>query len=659
MALLRFPRIATLVLLALCGFTSADSTLTLDLNNKVSGVPWEVVFVGADSSSIRLLPDPAFPAAAALVLGPNRGWAAAYARGRASFLAECWIRFHFRALPDAGAAGGFRKLLLGIAFHDQLNRDQPGNYMTFSLVSDGQNGEALLSGSVRPSADSLLQRDFRGPVAASNPHCVEAHFRFIGDDSLLGEVFLDSDTLYAGKTGYYYSKNHVLLMAHSETGNTAFPPIHLSGFLVSDRRPYPIPTPPPRCSSVVDGPRLGLFCAPPDSAGKGQAVNATRWRLYTPDFPDHPLFDYETRDQRFFFAQKVPFDLDTGTYVWNAFFRNRHGNLSAPSPSCTVRVTAQKPMPFAVASAFIAKRNGNTPLSGLVPSHDYDLRVNMRAGNGWRKTGYVLAFLSHVDYTIGHPGNKGGRFIPDSNYIFNLSFDYTKPGGRVSVFEKHPGSLQSRKLRENEAGAYIDVKGRPVDADTLSGQIRLPFRLLPEARQGGWILTVYHVSGNEEISNIYRTRLRVVAEDHSGNRLPLILILAAIGIFVLIIFARKRNQRNMQPPVIPEWEAKVFLRLNEYVRAHLSQEISQETIRQELGIGIHKIQKILKLYNFSTIPQLINRLRVDAAKEMLKSPDRNITEVAFAVGFKDSRYFTKVFKEFEGVLPTEFKKQIF
>ncbi len=51
------------------------------------------------------------------------------------------------------------------------------------------------------------------------------------------------------------------------------------------------------------------------------------------------------------------------------------------------------------------------------------------------------------------------------------------------------------------------------------------------------------------------------------------------------------------------------------------------------------------------------RLRIQRAMELLRQTDRSITEIAFAVGFNDSNYFTRQFKKVTGLPPRQFRTQ--
>lgn len=59
-----------------------------------------------------------------------------------------------------------------------------------------------------------------------------------------------------------------------------------------------------------------------------------------------------------------------------------------------------------------------------------------------------------------------------------------------------------------------------------------------------------------------------------------------------------------------------------------------------------------------TTSQFIRNYRLDLAKKMLEDnvADRNITEIAFRVGFNDPKYFTRCFSQRFGMAPSAYKK---
>ena len=56
----------------------------------------------------------------------------------------------------------------------------------------------------------------------------------------------------------------------------------------------------------------------------------------------------------------------------------------------------------------------------------------------------------------------------------------------------------------------------------------------------------------------------------------------------------------------------------------------------------------------STIFYYINMLRISNAKQMITTTNLTFAEVAYLVGIEDRYYFTRLFKRYAGMTPTDF-----
>jgi two-component system response regulator YesN len=84
--------------------------------------------------------------------------------------------------------------------------------------------------------------------------------------------------------------------------------------------------------------------------------------------------------------------------------------------------------------------------------------------------------------------------------------------------------------------------------------------------------------------------------------------------------------------------------------------LSLEDIAHELAVNKSHLSRTFRKETGVTLMEYINRFRVEKAKELLTFTDLLTYEVAEEVGFKDSTYFSIVFKKVAGVSPTDYKK---
>lgn len=85
-------------------------------------------------------------------------------------------------------------------------------------------------------------------------------------------------------------------------------------------------------------------------------------------------------------------------------------------------------------------------------------------------------------------------------------------------------------------------------------------------------------------------------------------------------------------------------------------EYNLERFVRDMGYSKTLVNKKMQDLTRQPIGQFMKSYRLNVARRMLQegSGESNISEVAYAVGFNDPKYFTKCFKEFFGYLPSKF-----
>lgn len=76
----------------------------------------------------------------------------------------------------------------------------------------------------------------------------------------------------------------------------------------------------------------------------------------------------------------------------------------------------------------------------------------------------------------------------------------------------------------------------------------------------------------------------------------------------------------------------------------------------ELGMSPARLSRILNIEANISFPQLLRQVRVEEAKRLLSTTKYSVKEVSARVGFSDSHYFSRVFKQATGMNPTEFEQ---
>ena len=92
-----------------------------------------------------------------------------------------------------------------------------------------------------------------------------------------------------------------------------------------------------------------------------------------------------------------------------------------------------------------------------------------------------------------------------------------------------------------------------------------------------------------------------------------------------------------------------------YCYENYQDDISLSDVASELGVSRYYISHIFNNKLKTGFKEYVNRLRIQAACEMLRSTDKNITEIAYDSGFGTARSFNRSFFEFMNQTPKEYR----
>lgn len=95
-----------------------------------------------------------------------------------------------------------------------------------------------------------------------------------------------------------------------------------------------------------------------------------------------------------------------------------------------------------------------------------------------------------------------------------------------------------------------------------------------------------------------------------------------------------------------------------YINANYTKPISLKTIANALQISENHISRVFNKSVGVSIPDYINNVRIEKAKDLLGNTNGKIYEIAEQVGFSSVAYFSTVFKKSQNCTPFEYKNQV-
>jgi AraC-like DNA-binding protein len=93
-----------------------------------------------------------------------------------------------------------------------------------------------------------------------------------------------------------------------------------------------------------------------------------------------------------------------------------------------------------------------------------------------------------------------------------------------------------------------------------------------------------------------------------------------------------------------------------YIEKNFMNPLSLDEVAKVNAMSRYHFSRIFKLKTGFSFKDYINSKRIQRAKYLIENEDMNVTEAAFAVGYNDLSYFSRVFQKQEGLSPSKYKK---
>ncbi|NDL67146.1 response regulator transcription factor [Anaerotalea alkaliphila] len=101
--------------------------------------------------------------------------------------------------------------------------------------------------------------------------------------------------------------------------------------------------------------------------------------------------------------------------------------------------------------------------------------------------------------------------------------------------------------------------------------------------------------------------------------------------------------------------SKVVLEAKEFIDAHYNQDLSLQEVSKRVSVSPQYFSKIFKEEIGLSYVEYVRKIRIDVAKDMLRSQQYSVKEICYRIGYNDPNYFSRLFKKLVGVSPTDYK----
>lgn len=208
--------------------------------------------------------------------------------------------------------------------------------------------------------------------------------------------------------------------------------------------------------------------------------------------------------------------------------------------------------------------------------------------------------------------------------------------------------------RNGQEALDLLVLHRP---EILLLDIQMPLKngveVMKEASAMGVLPVTVVLSGYDEFQYAQQA-LRYGARDYLLKPSRSSDILALVNKIADEVYGQEEAARAAEETDIP----KAVLRAEQYIQEHYHEDISAQQAAEYAGITAGYLSTLLNQYRSRGFSELVNSIRIDRACTYLEQGYFKNYEIAYKVGYKDEKYFSRIFKKIKGVSPAEYKKRM-
>lgn len=95
-----------------------------------------------------------------------------------------------------------------------------------------------------------------------------------------------------------------------------------------------------------------------------------------------------------------------------------------------------------------------------------------------------------------------------------------------------------------------------------------------------------------------------------------------------------------------------------YIQENYTRKITLSEVAEKTYVSQWYLSKLLNKHTGKSFSDILNQIRINVAKDLLKNPSMRIGNIAEEVGFIDIGHFSRVFKKFEGCSANEYRNKL-
>ncbi|PWN70556.1 AraC family transcriptional regulator [Chryseobacterium phosphatilyticum] len=253
----------------------------------------------------------------------------------------------------------------------------------------------------------------------------------------------------------------------------------------------------------------------------------------------------------------------------------------------------------------------------------------------------VRLHFDNIAFTAMLRGKKHMKLDNKTNY-----FDYF-PGESILVA---PGETMVIDFPESDEipTQCISLSLNPEFIEDSLNYLNYHLPKMDEESQWNIQLDEYFLFNNKALASATNNIMRIAMDDNSQKD-----IMADFALKELLIRLMQTQARSMVEKNIIKNKSRIGF-VVDYIKRNLHQKLSIDSIAKLAYVSKSNFFKMFRDELGTSPNDFILQERISRAKELLAGQN-SIKETAYQTGFSDTNYFTRVFKQLEGITPKSYQ----
>lgn len=102
----------------------------------------------------------------------------------------------------------------------------------------------------------------------------------------------------------------------------------------------------------------------------------------------------------------------------------------------------------------------------------------------------------------------------------------------------------------------------------------------------------------------------------------------------------------------------LIMKMKQYIDLHYKDHITLTSLAHHFNISSSYLSYLFREQTSSKFIEYLSHVRIQKAKELLRTSDLRVYEIADSIGYRDAHYFSAAFKRIVGISPSEYRERM-